>query len=209
MVASVALPAVLASEVGYSGKTISQKRLAPDSLIYLVPTALPMVFSWAVYFCQDVTHHCVLAESADSPLFVCHDYATPPLLGCKHGMGSLGFRWYFGVLTGGANCTNVHLARLIVCVKGDGLDVHDISLASGSADVLSDEVSPANAYCSGTSNVKLVFVQSRGRSLRAAALAAGQWSSSLVMSPSWRSAIVVPSPSMTPPSNSNGRPVWL
>ena len=31
-----ALPADLASEVRYTGKTIDQKRLAPDSLIYIL-----------------------------------------------------------------------------------------------------------------------------------------------------------------------------
>ena len=55
-----ALPAVLASEV-CSGSTINQKRLAPDSLIYTVPTTLLMVFSLAMFFCQDVTDHCTLA----------------------------------------------------------------------------------------------------------------------------------------------------
>ena len=35
-------------------------------------------------------------------------------------------------------------------LKKASLDVHDISLASGSADVLSCEVSPANSYCGGT-----------------------------------------------------------
>ena len=69
-------------------------------------------------------------------------------------MGSLGFRWSnadnFGVLARGANCTDVHLARLIASVKRASLDVHDISLASGSADVLGCEVSPANSHCSGT-----------------------------------------------------------
>ena len=49
----------------------------------------------------------------------------------------------------GANCTNVHLARLIAGVQRAGLDVHDVAQASGNADVLSYEVSPANAYCSG------------------------------------------------------------
>ena len=47
---SFALPAVLASEIGYAGNTIHQKRLAPDSLILLVPTTLPMGFSWAMFF---------------------------------------------------------------------------------------------------------------------------------------------------------------
>ena len=53
----------------------------------------------------------------------------------------------FGLLARGENCTDVHLARLIGCVQKAGLDVHDLSRAKGSDDVL-----PANAYCSGTSN---------------------------------------------------------
>ena len=40
------------------------------------------------------------------------------------------------VLARGANCTDVHLARLVAGVQKAGLDVHDICLASGSADVL-------------------------------------------------------------------------
>ena len=64
-----ALRAVLASEVGNTGKTVDQKRLAPDSLIYPVPATLPMGFSWTMFYCQDVTDHCTLAGSADSPLF--------------------------------------------------------------------------------------------------------------------------------------------
>ena len=49
------------------------------------------------------------------------------------------------VLARGANSNDVHLARLIAPVKRAGVDVHDISLASGSA-----QVSPANSCCSGT-----------------------------------------------------------
>ena len=123
-----ALLAVLASEVGYSGKTGNQKRLAPDSLTNPVPTTLPLGFSWAVFFCQDVTDH-YTPVGADSPYFVCRDHSTPPLLGGKHGMGSPGFRWSFAdnlrVLARGANCTHVHLARLIAGVQKTGLDVHD------------------------------------------------------------------------------------
>ena len=47
------LPAVLASGVGYTGKTINQLRLVPDSLIYLVFTTFPNVFSWAMSFCGE------------------------------------------------------------------------------------------------------------------------------------------------------------
>ena len=96
----------------------------------------------------------------------------------------------------GANCPNVHLARLVAGVQKGGLDVHDISLASGSANVLGYGVSPANACCSGKINGYHVFAQSHGRSLRAVALAVGRWSSSMVTSLFWRSAIVVLSQSL-------------
>ena len=70
-----------------------------------------------MFFCQDVTDHCTLAESSDSHIFVCRDHSAPPLLGGKRGMGSLGFRWSYAdnlvVLDRGANSTYVHLARLI------------------------------------------------------------------------------------------------
>ena len=58
------------SEIGFTGRTVNQKLLAPDSLIYPVPTTLPMGFSWAMFFCQDVTDHCTLSGSADFPLCV-------------------------------------------------------------------------------------------------------------------------------------------
>ena len=48
------------------------------------------------------------------------------------------------VLARGATCT-----RLIAGAKEAGFDVHSISFASGSADVLGCEVSPANTYCCG------------------------------------------------------------
>ena len=83
------------SEVRYMEKSINQKRLAPDSLICVVPTTLPMGFSWAVFFPQDVTDHCTLAGRGHSPLFTYDDQSAPPLLGRKRGMGSLGFRWSY------------------------------------------------------------------------------------------------------------------
>ena len=101
-----------------------------------------------------------------------------------------GFRWSyadnFGVLARGANCTNVHLARLIAGVQKAGLDVHDISLASGSADVLGYEVSPAKRVLQWPSGEHALAL-SHGRSLRAVASAGGRWSSQMVTSLSWRS----------------------
>ena len=53
---------------------------------------------------------------------------------------------FWEVLARGENCTDVRLARGVAGVQKTGLDVHHISLANGSADVLGYEVSPANAY---------------------------------------------------------------
>ena len=89
-------------------------------------------FQWVLlwrclFFCKGVTDHRTLARSADSPLIVCREHSTPPLLGSIHGMGSVGFRWSYadnlGVLARGANSTDVHLARLIAGVQKAGLDV--------------------------------------------------------------------------------------
>ena len=45
-----------------------------------------------------------------------------------------------------ANCTNVHLARFSPGVRRAGLNVHDISIVSRSADVLDCEVLLAESY---------------------------------------------------------------
>ena len=192
-------PGVLASEVGYTGKTIERKRLVPDSLIYLVPTTLPMGFSGTMFFGQDVTDHCTLSGSADSHLFVCRDHSKPLLLGSKHGMGSRGFRWSyadnFWVL---ARCNDVHLARLIAGVQKAGLDVHDTSPAHGSADVLGNEVSPSQRVLQWNEQRRAdgLFASSHWR----AGNGTRQWSL-------WRSANVVLFQSLTPASISRGRPV--
>ena len=99
----------------------------------------------------------------------------------------------------GADCTHVHLTRLIAGVKRARLDVDDVSLASGSADVLGYEVFLANSYCSGTGKRLARFSVSRhGRSLRLVASVSERRSSSMVTSLSWRSAIVVLSQSLMP-----------
>ena len=127
-----ALPAVLASEVGYTGKRLTEKRHVPDSLMYPVPATLPMGFAWTMLFCQGVTDHSTFTGSADPALFVCRDHSTPPLLGCKHCMGSAGFPCSyadnFRFLARGTGCTDFHLARHISSVQE--------ALASGCANVL-------------------------------------------------------------------------
>ena len=115
--------------------------------------------------------------SADSPLFVCRDHSTPPLLGSKHGLGSAGFRWSYAdnfwvVLARGANCTNVHLVyrkpasmpyplraevQMLKCLRPTHIAVER-----------------ANGYHASA--------LSRGRSLRTVAVAVGRWSSSMITS---------------------------
>ena len=53
--------------------------------------------------------------------------AVEGLAGWVDALGSLGFRWSYGVLAGSADRNTVHLARLIAAEKRAGLDVHDIS----------------------------------------------------------------------------------
>ena len=93
-----ALPAVLASEVGYTGKTIAQNRLAPDSLIYLVPATFPIGFLGRCSFGK-MSRTNIRSRELLILLF-CRDHSTPPLLGSKHGMRSLGFRWSYADIGG-------------------------------------------------------------------------------------------------------------
>ena len=61
----------------------------------------------------------------------------------------------------------------------------------------------------GRANEKVVFVQSRRQSLRAVALAAGRWSSSVVTNLFWHSPIVESSQFLTQASSSHGRRIWF
>ena len=135
-----------------------------------------------------------------------------PLLGSKRDMGSVCFRWSyadnFGVLARGANCTNVHLARLIPGVKKAGLDLHDISHASGSAHVLRYEVPPASSYCGGTGK-RIARIRSVAWTVSSRRRISGRWISSTVKSLSWRSAAVVLSHPLTPASSLHGTLFWF
>ena len=129
-------------------KTVNQERLAPHSWIFSVPTNTPFGFFVDDVLLSKMSRTTARSRgSVDSPL--CRDHSAPPLLGSKHGMGPRGVRWSyadnFWVLARSQDCNNVHLARLIVGEQKAGLDVHDMSFASGSADVLGYEVSPASA----------------------------------------------------------------
>ena len=98
-----------ASEVGYTGKVVDQTRLAPDSLISPIPVFHGRFLS--VETSRTTVRSLGVLILLDSPFFFCRDQSTPLLFGSKYGFGSAGFRWScasnFGVLTRGADCTNV------------------------------------------------------------------------------------------------------
>ena len=87
-----------------------------------------------------------------------------------------------GVLARGANCTNVHLARPIAGVQKACLGLHDTSFPSGSADVWVVKCHQPTRLAVEWANGPHTFDQSRGRSLRAVAVAARRWRSSTVTS---------------------------
>ena len=208
-----ALSDVLASEVGYTGRTVNQKRLAPDSLIYLVPTTLPVGFSWAMFFCQDVTDHWTLSGSADYPLFVCRDHSTPPLLGSKHGVGgrlvSVG-----RMLTILGYCLAAQAARTFILHVSLRVNKESVSMFTTYPAPRRVPIFSIMKFLQTTriaverANGYHAFDHSRGRSLRAVALAGERRSSSMVTSLSCHSATVVLSRSLPPASNLRGRPTW-
>ena len=112
-----------------------------------------------------------------------------------------------GVLARGADCTDVHLARLIAGHR------KPVSMFTTYLLPVEVQMSPImkclreTRIAVGRANVQLVFVQSRGRYLPAIAFAATRWSSSMATNLFWRSPIVELSPSLTAASNSSGRPM--
>ena len=196
-----------------TARCVEQKRLAPDSLVNPVPKTCQMGFSWARFFCHDVTDHCTLTGSADSPLFVCCDHSTPPLLGSKYGLGSAGFRWSYADIFFGFWLA---LQTALSFISHVSLQVCRNPVSMSTTYPLSAEVQmflamkclqPTRTVV-GRTNGYHGFAQSHGRSLRAVARAVGQWSSSMVRSLSWRSAVVGLSQFLTPVSNSRERLVW-
>ena len=152
-----------------------------------------------MFSCQHVTDRCTLAGSADFPLFICRDLSAPPLLGGEHDIRSIGFRLLcadnFGVLARGANCSNVHLARLIAGVPAD-VQMFSVMKCHQPTRIAAERANGSHE-----------FVQSLGRSVRAVASAVRRWGSSVVASLSRRSAVVVLSQSLTPAPVSLGPPI--
>ena len=107
-----ALRGVLASEVGYSGKRSIEDGLLPILRYVLSPTSLPMCSSWNAFFLsrrQGSLHSPEVRTPLLLPVF---DHSTPPLLGSRHGMGSVGFRrscWHF---FGSGSRFRLHISRV-------------------------------------------------------------------------------------------------
>ena len=203
-----ALPAVLASEVYYTGENDQPKKdllLIPRFILFL--QNLECVFRGRCSFVE-MSRTTVRPRGLLILLFL--SAVTTP----HHRCSVANMAWdrlvsagrmltILGFLARGANCTNVHLARLTAGVKRAGVDVHDTSLASGS-NLLGYEVSPANSYCCGTGKRT-----ARGHSVaRTSHWRPGdgcfQWSRV-----PRRPALVVLSRSLTPASSSRRRPIWL
>ena len=104
----------------------------------------------------------------------------------------------------GANNTNVHIARLIAGVQRAVLDVHDLSIASGSANVFVRSVC-SQRLLQWNWQADITDSQSLGLSPLVVALVVGQWSSSVITSTYWRSAISVLSPFLMQASSSRER----
>ena len=138
-------------------KRSTKKRLAPDSLTLILPCPYntSMGFSLAMFF---VKMSRTTARSREVLIVLFSFVVTTPHHRCSVAnmawdpLASVGRMLTIGLefWLRGANCTNVHLARLIAVQKAGLRCARHIVLASGSADVLGYEVSPANAYCSGT-----------------------------------------------------------
>ena len=106
-----------------------------------------MRFSWVMFFCQDATDHRTLSGSADSPLYGCRDHATPPLLGSKHGMGPLGFRWSYADNLGvwhTVKTAPTFISHVSSQVFRNAVSIFTTyHLQNGSADVVGYEVFPS------------------------------------------------------------------
>ena len=54
------LPPRFANDVGLTGSMLDGRVLLADSLVFPVPTALPMGFSWSLFYCQTLGEHLAL-----------------------------------------------------------------------------------------------------------------------------------------------------
>ena len=173
-----ARPAVLASEVGTQEGRSTQNVLLRILWCILFPQRFQCVSHER---CFSVKRSRISARSQGVPIPLFSFVVTRPLHRC-----SVANRAWDPLASVGRMLTilgadlrrrlrNVHLARLIARLQKAGLDVRDISPASGSADVLGYQVSLANSR-----------IRSVARTVSSVASAVGQWSSSMVTSLFWR-----------------------
>ena len=158
-----------------------------------------------MFFCHGSLH---ARGSGHYPLFVCRDHSTPPLLICKRGTGSAGFRsshadifgFWFAAQTALTLISHVSLQvyRKVASMFTTYPLPAEVHMFAAS------EVSLANAHCSGMGKRT-----SRVRSVARTVSSVGQRSSSVVASLFWRSPIVELSQFLTQASRSHGRRIWF
>ena len=101
-------------EVDFVGFVEDAVEHVGDSLKFPFSTTLPMGFSFAVFFCQDVTDHCTLAGSACSPLFVDR---TPTLTSVQYSLFTSAERTPRAWLKGQHGSSHTHCSVTFVGLK--------------------------------------------------------------------------------------------
>ena len=189
-------PVFLAYEVGYIGRTVNQKRLAPGSSIFRVLQHYRWV---SLGRCVSVNMSRGTARSREvRTLFLSSDVIAPHHRCSVADMAwdplaSVGrMRTIFGFwLVVQTAPTFIPHVSLRVYRKWVSMST-TYRVASGSADVLGYEMSPADAYCSGAGGKTDITYSLGGTDGLVARVASTveRWSSSMVTILFWRSAIV-------------------
>ena len=175
----------------------SQNRLAPDSLVQPVPTTLPVWFFRVHGSSVKMSRITVRSREVLNRLFFSFAVTTP-----LHRCFAAYLAWerfvYAGLML---TILGVWLAAqtALTFILHVSLQVYRKLVSMFTTDHLPTEVPMFSVMkfprptriAVERANGYHAFVQSRGRSLRAVALAGGRWSSSMVTSLSWRSATVV------------------
>ena len=137
------------------------------------------------------------------------NHSAPPLLGCKNDLGSAGFCWSYADHLGywlAAQSALTFISNVLLQVYRRQASMFTKYPLPAEVQMFSVVrcLRPARIVVE-QANRHHVFAQSHVRSLRSVALAVGHWSSSMVTSLSWRSAIVELSQYSTQASSSHGR----
>ena len=178
----------LASEVGHTVKTINQECLASDSMMYPVPTALPMVFLGRCFTVKmSRTIACFRKVLIILSLFV----VTTPHRRCS----KANMAWDLTLTIFGfwlaAQTERTLFSHVLLQVYRKPVSMFTTYPLPAEVPMFSAMkcLQPTRIAVERASGYH-VYTQSHGRPLRAVALAVGRWSSSMVTNLFWRSATV-------------------